>query len=182
MTAQTPLPAFMFDMASKLLVCVSAQLAETEAGSPAWTAVIPGEEVAWDSCHCGQLSVHVLRAFPSDHFPIPKTDPPFSNCQAQQTVVEYVVTILRCVPVQDDAGIPPPAAKLTEAAQVDFMDRWAVMRGVMCCFDQFDVSSAPMRLINEQLAVGNQGGCAGSELHVFVGFNNCDACTGVPGG
>ncbi len=182
MTASTPQPDYMFDMAQRLLLCCSAQLAATPAGAPARAAVIPGEEVAWDDCECGQLTVHVLRAFPTDHFPIPKTDPPFTQCGAALTLAEFVVTILRCVPVQDDNGRPPKPEALSTAAQQDFADRWAVQRGVICCFDQFDPSARPMRLLGEQLAVGTDGQCAGSEQHVFVGFNNCQPCEGTPGG
>lgn len=176
MTAATAEAGATFAMAQRLLDCVGAELAATEAGAPARALVAPGAEIAWDDCECGQLSVHMLRAYPSDSFPVLKQAGPFGRCEAKLTVVEYVVTILRCVPVQDDQGHSPPAAALTAASVTDHADRAAVRRGVACCFESDDPRAPTQRLIQEQLAVGSEGQCMGSELHVFVGFNNCVEC------
>lgn len=178
--AKTTEQGVTFAMAQQLLECAAQQLAATPAGTPPRVLVATGSEIAWDDCECGQLSVHMLRAYPSDDFPIIKQVAPFTVCEATWTVVEYVVTILRCVPASQDDGTPPPAAAVTAAAEQDHLDRWAVRRGVVCCFKAMDEADprrakAP-RLLQEQLAVGEDGMCAGSELHLFVGFLNCVDC------
>lgn len=174
--AATTEQAATYTMAKRLLTCVHEQLAATTAGAPARAMVVTGAEIAWDDCECGQLTVHMLRTYPSDQFPVLKQVGPFDRCEAAYTVAEYVVTILRCVPVQDDTGRAPTPAAMDAAAQVDHEDRWAVRRGVACCFENDDPRRRTKRLIQEQLAVGDEGQCAGSELHLFVAFNNCVEC------
>jgi hypothetical protein len=169
-------PTAIWDQANALLLCVSAELAGLEAGAPARSLVSPGAEIAWDDCQCGQLTVHVLRAFPSDKFPILKLDGPFTRCAPKLTVVEFVVTILRCVPVQDDQGRAPAAAKLHAAALTDQLDRAAVRRGIVCCLTAEDPRRQLNFLMQEQLAIGSEGECMGSEQHVFVGLPNCLDC------
>lgn len=182
MPAKTTTAAATFDMAFRLLECVAAELAAaSDLGAPPRVLVSPGAEIAWDDCECGQLTVHTLRSYPSDKFPIIKQVGPFTQCEATNTVVEYVVTILRCVPASQDDGTPPDAAALTDASRQDHLDRWAVRRGVACCFEATDDPRAPTtRLIQEQLAVGSEGLCMGSELHLFVAFPNCLTCQGAP--
>jgi hypothetical protein len=178
MAGSVELPDAMFNMAERLLDCAGAALAATDAGAPARALVATGAEIAWDNCECGQLSVHVLRTYPADTFPVLKQSGPYERCQTTFTVVEYVVTILRCVPVQDDSGQPPVPAAMTAAARTDFTDRWAVRSGVMCCLaDDNPLTRNPM-LVQEQLAIGDEGMCAGSELHVLIGFSNCNPCGG----
>lgn len=170
----------IWDMAERLLLCASEALADTEQGSPEAAYVVAGSQVAWDYCHCGgQLTVHVRTAYPSENFPAQKLTAPFIGpCSATWTVVEYVVTILRCVPVQDDDGHPPPPADMHEAARLDMLDRAAVLRGITCCFEGEDRRRPTSHLIQEQLGVGAEGQCAGSELHVLVALPNCRPCDG----
>lgn len=172
----------VWDTASAILDCVHATLAETDAGAPARRCVVPGSEVAWDECECGgQLTVHVLRTYPSDSFPLLKISGPFTGpCQAVYTVAEYVVTVLRCTPTLHDNGDPPTCAELSAAAHTDQQDRWAVRRGVSCCFANDDPRVLRPMLLQEQLAVGALGACAGSEQHVFVGHPNCLDCGASP--
>jgi hypothetical protein len=167
----------VFEMAERLLDCAGAQLAATEAGAPGRALVAVGSEIAWDDCECGQLSVHVLRTYQSDAFPLQKQTGPFTRCHANFSVVEYVVTILRCIPVQGDHGEPPTPAAMTAAARVDFEDRAAVARGVACCFEADDPRAPTNRLFLDQIATPAEGMCAGSELHLLVGFNNCVPCS-----
>jgi len=169
-------PTAILDQANELLLCVSAELAGLDAGAPARSFVAPGAQIAWDDCECGQLTVHVLRAYPSDTFPILKQDGPFTRCAPKLTVAEFIVTILRCVAVQDDHGRAPTAAKLAANAVTDQLDRAAVRRGVICCLEPEDPRLRRNFLMQEQLAVGSEGECMGSELHVFVGLPNCRDC------
>src|SRR5215207_4915647 len=168
-----------FDMAERLLDCVGAKLADTTEGAPPRLYVAAGAQIAWDDCECGQLTVHMARSYPSDVFPLLKQSGPFRRCEASMTVTEYVITILRCAPGSDQHGRPPPAAAMTQAARVDHEDRRAVRAGVACCFEDDDPALAQFRLVQDQLAVGEEGQCVGSELHVFMGFPNCAPCVEV---
>lgn len=170
-----PLPELsLYGMASRLLGCAQVSLAASLAGSPERASVVSGAQIAWDTCDCGgQLTVHTARVFPSDAFPVQKQEPPYRRCKAKLVVVEYVVTILRCVPVQDDAGTPPPVSAMDHAAQVDASDREAVLSAVSCCLEDLDDRLPKFMLMTEQLPVGDQGMCAGSETHVLVGLPNC---------
>lgn len=170
-------PTATWDMAERLLLCVSERLAGVPAGSPARALVAPGSQIAWDECECGQLTVHMRTVFPAENFPFQKLTAPFDKCDpAAWSVAEFVITILRCVPVQGDDGNAPTAARLHEAARLDHLDRWAVRAGVACCFESEQPALRTPRLMQEQLAVGAEGMCVGSELHVLVGLRNCEAC------
>lgn len=171
----------VWEYATRLLGCVHQVLAETEAGAPARQCVMPGGQVAWDECECngGQLTVHVATDYPADTFPLQKLSGPFDRCEAAYLVVHYVITVLRCVPVQDDHGKPPPCAALSDAGHQAMQDRWALRRGVACCFEADNRLSRPPVLMQEALSVGGEGRCAGVELHVLVGFTNCVPC-GAP--
>lgn len=175
MGAVTPATA-VWDMANRLLLCVSERLAATPDGAPARSMVIPGAQVAWDQCQCGQLTVHTRTAYPSDNFPAQKLTGSFDKCPATWLVVEYVITVLRCVPVQDNRGNPPAPDALHAAAERDLLDRHAVRRGVTCCFADENPALRTPRLQQEQLAVGVEGQCMGSELHVLVALRNCEDC------
>lgn len=177
---QPPAPEVVFDQAQALLLCVSEQLAATPAGSPARALVAPGAEIAWDNCQCGQLTVHTLELVPSDTFPVQKQLPPFNDCGFAWWVVHYVVTILRCVTIQDEDANPPAPADLTADAGIDLLDRWAVRQGIACCMQAYKAANpaGPPRpwLPQSQLAVGAEGQCMGSEAHVLVGFLACGDC------
>jgi len=175
----SPLMDDTWDAAERLLTCVHQALAETPDGAPARHCVVPGALVAWDDCECdgGQLTVHVVNSVPSRDFPFQVTAPPFDpGCLYPYTVVHLVVTMLRCVPVQDDRGRPPTCAALSAAAHTALSDRWAMQRGAVCCWSDVDPLVRPKVLLQDHLSVGGDGHCAGSELHVMVGLKNCLPC------
>ena len=159
-------------VAQELLDCAETALGTTAAGIPPRVCLYPGAEPTWDACDCGMLAIHVPRNYLSASFPDVKVRPPFrpKECQIPFTVVEYVVTVLRCVPGNDDSGRPPSCDRLNASMATQLDDRQAVLWGVQCCLD------SRLHMIGDQLAVGEQGGCAGSELHVFVAFANCEPC------
>ena len=168
--------------AAALLEAVSERLAETEAGAPPWVYLVPGSDVAWDYCNCdGQLTIHQATAYPSRSFPA--QDVSTDSCLASYTVVHFVVTILRCVPTQDDDGHPPAPEEGTPAALGDWPAARAVRKGVLCYFEALAAVDrrrpAPLVVIQEQLGVGADGQCGGSELHILVGFPNCASCDEV---
>lgn len=147
-----------------ILEAVRFQLALTDAGVPGRVCVLPGLEIAWDDCECGQLSVHHKALWPSQKFPQPLTEQ--SNCNAPWWVAEIVVTVLRCVPETDDES-PPPCDELQATAERFDADAEAMQRGVICA----------MRNSTYQLGIHvptqTEGLCGGSELPVAVGFKRC---------
>jgi hypothetical protein len=156
-------------LANQLLDCAAGELDLTEVGAPERRCVVYGGQLVWDDCDCGLLAVHVPRIYLSATFPNPLFAP--TPCDVPFTVAEYVVTILRCVPQPDHQGNPPPCSEITPAAKRDFLDRSAVMRGVQCC-----LADMRMTAVGDQLAIGEAGTCAGSELHVFAASVNCVEC------
>jgi hypothetical protein len=114
--------------------------------------------------------------YPSDNFPVVKQVGPWERCTAKFTVVEYAVTILRCAPAQDDRGRPPAMAALQTAALLDHLDRWAVRKGITCCLTSTDKRRVRPWALGEQLAVGGEGMCVGSETRVLVSFPGCLGC------
>lgn len=172
MTGVAPQPGEMLLVGQELLDCATTALALTAAGAPQRVAMYTGIEVTWEHCDCGVLGLHIPRSYPSDAFPDQKVRGPFKTgegCGAPFTVVEYVLTVLRCVPTGDGARPPTPGA-LALAMATDLDDRQAVLWGTKCCL------AARLHHIGDQLAVGEGGACAGSELHVFVAFSNCQGC------
>jgi hypothetical protein len=163
-------PLVLWSTASALRDCVVAELADTPAGAPEWRAVVTGQTIIPEHCHCGQLTIHVPSMYPSDAFPDPQ-ERPRGNCnEAKFTAVEYVITVLRCQPQLDDQGRPPAMAEMEAAAQTDFNDRYAMRKAATCCF------SNRIWYMGQHLAVGEEGTCAGSELHLLVAALNCEGC------
>jgi hypothetical protein len=167
-----PAPGEFFLVAQDLLDCASAALATTAAGVPDRVCMYPGQEPTWDNCDCGLLAVHVPRNYASESFPDQKVRGTFrpGACGTPWTVAEYVVTVLRCTPANDDQGNPPSCEALAQSMETQLADRQAVLWGVLCCLGERPY------LLGEQLALGDNGACAGSELHVFVPFSNCHPC------
>lgn len=181
MTVGTIRKADLFTWADRLLQCSAAMLdAETDAGAPARQAVAVGSDLVWDECECGLLAVQTVRIFLSDNFPVVKQAGPFNRCHgAIFTVVQYHVSILRCVAQPRGNEEAPSAADMTNDSMIDLEDRWAIRRGVECCLaDEADTNpgTAPQYLLGEQIALGEGGKCAGSQLAVLVALKNCLEC------
>jgi hypothetical protein len=149
-----------------LLGCVAAQIAVTPEGAPDRACVVPGGEVAWDDCECGQLTVHHTAVYPSRSFPEPDLAAPFTKCDPPFWVAEVVITMVRCVP-HGDGENPPSCEGLEAAAAVQDRDIEAMQMGVTCCL------AGQFHQMRDHLTLGPSGACSGSELHVLVGFGNC---------
>lgn len=171
----------LFYWADRLLTCAAAQLDLTEAKAPGRKAVVVGAELVHDECDCaGLLAVQTPRIFLSDSFPVPKQTGPFNRCHGSIfTVVQYQVSILRCVAQPEGEDEAPSAARMTADSMIDLSDRWAIRRGVECCLAaeaETNPGTAPLYLLGEQLALGEGGRCAGSMLNVMVALKNCLSC------
>jgi hypothetical protein len=172
MTAKLYEPDRVWNLANQVLQCAAAGLDATDNKAPDRQHINYGAEPTWDDCDCGLLMVHVPRMYPSQTFPNALQTP--NNCTAPLTVAHLVVTILRCVPQPDTAGKPPRPDAINAAARIDLSDRRAVWAGVACCLESAEPKIRYLFL--EQLAVGEQGACAGSETNMLVALNNCVGC------
>lgn len=187
------------ELAEDVLACVCRTLEETAAavpeqpGCPCRVAVVPGQ-AAWDSCDnpCdgedetgGQLTVGIGRIYAStvDDFPSTegrdRTVRGVRSCKIPQLIaVELVITLLRCVPVQDeDTGCPPPAEELAAAARVIHIDAASVYNALDCCLPTLKPRNGPRFVMQPLKVVGPQGGCGGIEQRVTVGLNACPCPT-----
>jgi hypothetical protein len=189
-TSANPQAAYL--VAQQLLTCALDKVEATWVDEPEWNlqrACVVWGEIAWDNCECGQLVVSIGRQFPSNEFPFDAGTgigtgvgvvSRQSRCGSPIWIIEYEISILRCAPIQDEQGDPPPCADLDESARRLAIDAWAVRTGIGCCLaelkTELEANGAPSiheYLIREQIATGPAGGCAGSSLMVSVGLRNC---------
>lgn len=183
-TAREPLA--LYEVAETLRVCAHQRLLDTAAGEPARSCVTAGA-VAWDDCECGQLVVSIVRDFLSNSFPAQSADIATSSraqCGGSPLlVVEYNISILRCVPGTDDNGNPPSCEALDLAAQHATEDAWAVRHATWCCLnelrktkDENNFTEIVDFIVLDQTFVGPQGLCGGSALRALVAINNACIC------
>lgn len=133
-------------------------------------------EIAWDDCQCGQLVVAEARRFGSRDFPLEEVDHQ-AECGEPWLVVVYTLSLVRCVPVPDGNGNAPSIADLTVAAAQQSEDMSKIRWAVMCCLDTaYDSHEVIAFALGAQEVVGPQGGCAGSELTVQVGWTQDCGC------
>lgn len=132
--------------------------------------IVPGA-IAWDACDtCGQLALAVHRNYLSINFPQERTmteiaDPPQYLC------ADIVVQAIRCVPTVSESGAPPSTTALDNSAQDILIDASAVLCTVNATLSKMESNQLILDwMIRQQVYVGPQGACAGSELVVVVGI------------
>ncbi len=175
----TPELPVIITIVRDLLECIEDRLIYTDAGLPSRICMVPGANVAWDDCECGQLTASMQQKSPYDRFP--EATLSSSPCGHPFTVWVVVFTILRCVPTGDEHD-PPTCEQLDASAVIQIEDSIAVSTGISCCLaDMTTRDPATGRKLVEQFAIGTQsfvgpnGACAGSELPVYIGLlNQCE--------
>ncbi|MFZ3595036.1 hypothetical protein [Streptomyces sp. BH104] len=188
-------PLDLHDLTESVLGCVCAALQDAadevagQPGCPCRTCVVPGN-VAWDWCDdpCGttkgpggQLSVNVVRMWPSDVTSFPaenRTVMGTRHCTPPPlTAAELAVTVLRCAPTPDEQGCPPTCDELDAAARITHIDAVTVYNSLYCCLPG---TSARRRgrqfVVGQQRLVGPEGGCVGVEQRVTVALPGCAPC------
>lgn len=173
----------IYRMAALLLECACDQLELTDARCPERRCVVPGLVPEMVNCCAappgGQLTVNVVRSFPSRRFPVPDLGDP-SNCDAPWQVVTYNVAVFRCMPT-GDMQHAPTCDKLDDTALMTLIDMEAVRVGVFCCLTDREtvgpvVGAAYEWTFGDHLTTEPQGGCVGSVLNVQVGIPTCWEC------
>lgn len=171
-----------YQVAGLLLTCACEMLELTPSGCPDRRCVVPGLIPEAVNCcqgqHGGQLTVNLVRTFPSRQFPNP--DLSASNCSAPWNVVTYNITVFRCMPT---GSIPhaPSCEALDDTALVTMTDMEAVRLGVFCCLTDRETTSPLLGeayewLFGDHVTTEAQGGCVGSVLTVQVGIPTCWEC------
>lgn len=154
-----------FTVAGYILAAVQAGLT-----TPATRNLITTGQIAWDDCCDGQLAVSVTRVSPTETFPIEQvTNVLEGSCSPAYDLAEITVQLVRCHPSSLNA--PTPAA-LTAAASATLIDANQVRRlttAVLCSLKE-DVTQRLDYFVRDQLFLGPEGGCAGSELRVYAGL------------
>jgi hypothetical protein len=184
MTGPVPPPVDELDpvgpLVTRLLGCLCDQLPATLAGPACFCCARPGLAVPADfCCSCdgvtpgeGQAWVRAARIFPvTARFPTPQADR--DPCERGGWAVELQLGVWRCAATVDDEGNPPECADVTRDAMVALSDAAAMRRAVKCCF------AVPrgdyLVVVNGWEPLGPNGGCAGGQLTITVGFYDC-AC------
>lgn len=152
--------------------CITDTMTEMGIELPNRVCAVPGSEIAWDDCECGQLAILTSRIFPSLNFPIEFADDGRqSNCGTPYLVVQLQISMTRCVPGANQNGKPPTCEALAAATLHSYEDAYAVLQGTSCCVRQMknDLNIAEF-LVGAQDFVGPAGRCAGSTTNVFLGY------------
>lgn len=157
-------PDLIWLTAEEIRQCICEALeAESECGCPCRSCTVVGPPV-WDTC-CpdGQLTVSLERFFLHDNFPSAATGPVFC---AAPFAGDFVIQLLRCVPVVRDDGTPPSCEELSESARRIYQDLYISMRAIVCCLS---VAKRQRKFVmRDARPIGPDGGCAGFEIRLTV--------------
>lgn len=139
-------------------------------------ALITTGQIAWDDCCDGQLAVALTRVSPTETFPIEAiTISPYGDgteCAPPYEIGEISVQIIRCAPQALNGQDAPSPDALTNAALQTMIDANQIRRSVaaaLCGLKQ-DITQRFDYFIRDQLFLGPEGACAGSELHLYAGL------------
>ncbi|MBL6280147.1 hypothetical protein JMF97_28695 [Micromonospora fiedleri] len=161
-------------VAVRLRELVDEALADALGGAPAVCAVVPGRDVAIDSCCDGQAWVRIVRTYPvlPGEFPGGRGTPLDDGADPGAFwAVELGAGTARCAPTIDDTGNPPTGVELERSAGELADDAGRIRRAVLC--ELPNVEQVESVWIGEQSSVGPSGGCVGQEVLVAVMTNIC---------
>jgi hypothetical protein len=158
------------DIGLQVIADVSAAVAAGPTTLPDRRGMVPGQ-IAWDSCgsaECGQLAVSISRLFLSNTFPVDAIER-MDACGAPYVCADYILQLIRCVPNPDQAGNPPSAAALQDAAQVIDLDAETVLPAVACSLQELmELYTIGDYVMRQAPVVGPSGGCAGIQVNFAV--------------
>lgn len=157
-------------------------------GRPCRTCFAVAGTIVADNCSCtcgeldnrnGQLAVTVPRIYPSATLWQPSVDNAHSSrCGPKHLVAEVHVQVHRCVHTMGDDGEPPTCEQLLQDAVVWHSDAAAIRKAVGCCVREMKADGTIRDYaIGETVALGEEGGCTGSDIRVLIAIPNC-TCPG----
>jgi hypothetical protein len=153
------MPNPLYVVASRILSSVEQQIMLTPAGIPAKSriCVVPGT-LAWDECECGLLAVEWIGAQYADTPPTPAVQRD-SGCRSY-VFGTFKVTMARCVPGPQAEGRPPKCAQLDAAAQAQFDDALAMLKGSTLAMQSLSDDNTILGFdMNGVVPQGPEGGC-----------------------
>lgn len=150
----------LYDAAQALLSASESALATEGRPLPGRRYVALGNP-AWDCCD--QLVSRVVRVYQSDVSGGP-TPHHRLGVGVSLILVDFEVSVVRCVPTIGSDGNPPPAAMLDASASAAYADAWALTNGLRERVREGTLLPAPPCREVEVLPAqpyDNQGGCGG---------------------
>ena len=150
------------DIAAWLLTTVQDALIACDR-DPINRAYVAAGQIAWDDC-CGMLVVAPERIYKSARFPEQNANEEL--CWGGYIAVDFLVLLVRCVPVVDDRGRAPSAAALQTAYQELIEDAAVVYNAVIgpLPYEEWE------RALPTQTFVGAEGGCIAVETRLTLGI------------
>jgi hypothetical protein len=130
--------------------------------------IVPGA-IAWDECdQCGLLALAATRQFLSSD--PPTEDPqPMTGYLVPYLCADLAIQAIRCVPTVNDVGTAPSVSALDASAQRINADAVIVMCTVVDTLTKLETNEdIVMWGVRQQLFMGPEGACGGSELDVWV--------------
>jgi hypothetical protein len=125
--------------------------------------LVPGSEIPWDGCECGQLAQAVEHGPYPSNFSFPDEDTGlFGNCRLDGLAIRVRASLTRCEyhPCPDEQGHPPPAAAQLAAGRMQQTDEFLMRRAISCCLAGMRAD----RLIDDYAMGGSDyavNGCCG---------------------
>lgn len=162
-------------IATGLAECIAVALADNTAsgtlGRPGRICLVPGNEVPWDACECGQLAIGMRHGpFGFRNFPQEALDMSVI-CLLSTQAWTYTVVLNRCQyhPPMHADGTPPTEASQTEAFILQQTENYFARNAIFCCLKSMKDSG----LIDEY-AVGASdyfvlGDCGSITIPIWVG-------------
>ena len=141
---------------------------QNSTGKPARVSIVPGA-IAWDECDdCGLLALAAARFYLSNQIPQPAAT---TDGVGALLAVDCVTQIIRCAPSAQGTNLSPSVADLDASARQVLDDAYAIMCSTISALLAAQLAGTIVDfLISQQLFVGPEGACVGSELTYTVGF------------
>lgn len=131
-----------FALIATVCECVSNALADNVGigtlGRPGRVVcLVPGNEVPWDGCECGQLAFAVQHGpYPSTIFPAENLDNvEQSNCVLGSSAIRVVASLIRCRyhPAMSPDGTPPTPEQQLAASMLQQIEGFIIRDTLYCC-------------------------------------------------
>lgn len=125
--------------------------------------IVPGA-ISWDECEtCGQLSIATVRHYFSTDPPVEAVDR--GDVSNPYLCADIVIQAIRCAPTMDANGNPPGMDDLDSSAQLVNNDAVTILCAVIDTLANLKANSSIMEYgVRQQMYVGPEGACTGSEL------------------
>lgn len=137
-------PTTYYDAVQSVLACVNQSLIDNEVngtlGEPGRVVAVPGNEVPWDGCGCGQLAIAFQHGpYPSTTFPIENQDGGQNgNCILSSSAVRCIMSLTRCEyhpqgPESPKKAYPPTVIQQNAATRLQQIEQFYMRQSLLCC-------------------------------------------------